>query len=628
MRLSAVTGTTLGDGVAAGVLVAVPSASAETPEAHLPTTVSSEMNRFRAGVESLAEELRRTVAKLEAEALEVEAEVLHTHLLLLLDAGFHSRVEAALRAKPVAAEEAVNRAIAEAVGRLESSGSELFDERAADLRDLEAQLLDRLGGALRTPLTGILGRTAEPIVAVPELVPSLTLEGRRLGVRGFVVERGTAFSHGVILARSAATPVLRVPDLEVVRSMSGRDVLLDATAGELVVQPAPDEVAARSRPAADPGPTLALAETPLPARVWVNITSPDELEEMAWHGIEGVGLYRTETVFMQHGSRSPGERRQLLTYRRVFERCGRRPVVMRTIDIGGDKPVSFMRLGPQDNPYLGLRAHRLYAYHPELLITQLRAFLRAAAGDHHLRILFPMVETIDAWRHLRSLVDEAVDSLRCDGLEFQHRHELGVLIETPSAVWSFDELLEEADFASVGSNDLVQYLFAAERGNANVAPFYRPAHPVVLRIIQRLVASAREAAKSLGLCGEVASDPYLLPLLVGLGIENLSVSAAAAREVLATLAHLDVARCRELADRACGAATADEVDDLLREWHPDAVVARRVPIAGAATMDPVCGMEVSTGDNPYVATNAGGTTVYFCSARCREQYQRESHRRP
>jgi phosphoenolpyruvate-protein kinase (PTS system EI component) len=190
-----------------------------------------------------------------------------------------------------------------------------------------------------------------------------------------------------------------------------------------------------------------------------------------------------------------------------------------------------MRFGPQDNPCLGLRAHRLFRYHPEILVTQIRAVLRAAYGEHCLRLMFPMLESIDQLRFVRGLVDLACLSLEAEGLPFQQNFLLGVLVETPSAAWSFERLLREVDFASVGTNDLVQYLFAVERNTANVADFYQPEHPVVLQIISDLAQQAADAGKPFAICGEVAADEAILPVLVGLGLRDFSVAPAVTSSV-------------------------------------------------------------------------------------------------
>ncbi len=264
-------------------------------------------------------------------------------------------------------------------------------------------------------------------------------------------------------------------------------------------------------------------------RVWVSIVDPDQLETVDWTGIEGVGLYRSEALFLRYREDFPTEQEQFGVYRRLFGLAGNRPVVFRTLDLGADKPVEHMRFGPQENPCLGLRAHRLFRFHPEILVTQIRALLRAAHGGHGLRLMYPMIESIEQLRFVRGLVGTAMQSLAEEGLPFQRDFRQGVLIETPSAAWSFARLLEAVDFASVGTNDLVQYLFAVERNAANVADLYQPEHPVMLQVIQTLAEQAAAAGKPLSICGEMAADPAVLPVLVGLGVTDISVVASAGR---------------------------------------------------------------------------------------------------
>ncbi len=331
---------------------------------------------------------------------------------------------------------------------------------------------------------------------------------------------------------------------------------------------------------------------------------------------------------MEHQDDFPGEEEQVRVYRRLFEICGQRPVTVRTADLGGDKPVSYLSASHEDNPYLGLRAHRVCRFLPELLITQVRAILRAAHGDHNLRILYPMVESLDQWRFIQTLVAEAVDSLRAERLPLQERFKQGVLVETPSAVWDFGRLLAEVDFAAIGTNDLVQYVFAVERNNVNVADMYQPEHPIMLRVLRKLIVQARTAGKDLSLCGEVAGNTALLPLLVGLGLRDLTVGTRSIPTVAERLCTLQMADCRRIARLCLASDTVAQVRS-----HLGSVPQRdsqKIP-AGQA-VDPVCSMAVRKVGNPYSVTREG-MTYHFCSARCMTRFTerhglKKSERRP
>jgi phosphoenolpyruvate-protein phosphotransferase (PTS system enzyme I) len=336
-----------------------------------------------------------------------------------------------------------------------------------------------------------------------------------------------------------------------------------------------------------------------------------------------VGLYRTETLFMQHVEDFPDEAEQYRTYRRLFQLAGRRPVVVRTADLGADKPVAHMSLGPQVNPYLGLRAHRIFHFHPEILVTQVRAILRAAAGDHDLRLMFPMLEMIEQWDFVQRLVGRAVASLKAEGAEFQEDFQQGVLIETPSAVLSFPEFLEVVDFVSVGTNDLVQYLFAVERDAVNVSDLYLPEHPVVLRCIRSMVKRARAAGKPLSVCGEIAADPALAEVLVGLGVENLSMSPVQAQAMGRHLADVTGEHCKALARQCLWARTAEEVREHLNIKPRAEVDQMAETLPEGHAVDPVCGMIVHTRTSDFTLERFG-RRFFFCSLRCMRRFDREN----
>ncbi|NOY46215.1 MAG: YHS domain-containing protein [Deltaproteobacteria bacterium] len=614
-----VTGSGIAPGVTQGTLRFFAPA-AETPRAPAAKgEPETEIERFAQHVTSLIEDLRETVARLGDDPASPGADILRSHILLLEGSSLRSRVEETIRSSNLAAEAAVEHAIEEIVRVFEGSGNPVLVERAPDLRDLAIQLRQRLVGQRPSLLAGLPQDPSECILATRELLPSLVLEAHARGVRGFVVDRGTPLSHGAILAQSFGLPVLRVARLETLWSLDGSRVLLDADRGELLVEPAPADLAPRLAevpPVPVPGP-----EPSSLARVWLNVMDPDQLVGVDWTGVEGVGLYRTEMLFLGGRGGMPSEEEQTRAYRALFQRCAPGRATVRTLDIGGDKALPYFSLGPQDNPALGLRAHRIYRFHPEILLTQVRAILRAAAGFPGLRLLFPMIECIEEWRFVQGLVDQAVDSLAADGIEFQDRFERGVLVETPSAVWSFRRLLEAADFASVGTNDLIQYLFAVDRSNLNVLRTYGPEHPVVLQVLAALARDAKKAGKPLAICGKAGSDLALLPVLIGLGITDLSVPINRAQAVRARLATLRLRDCRRLARECLRAETPHEVLELLgRPGSPPGpdVVAPR----GADWVDPVCGMAVHAEGNP-LTTVRNGRRFYFCSPECLEAFLRQ-----
>jgi phosphoenolpyruvate-protein kinase (PTS system EI component)/YHS domain-containing protein len=604
-----VQGASLSPGRAIGHLCVAGHGVARLSQQHSSQQPSREVERFRRHVTHLIEDLQQTVTVMDTKSMSAEAGILRAHMALLQDPEFHQQVHRSIHEAQHAAEEAVERVLDQMAELMASSADSFLAGRAADFHDLAQQLKGRLAGVDRD-LHACVGDVDDAIVVLDELLPSVVLKARELGVRGLVVSQGTDMSHGAILAKSFGIPVLRAADLELLRSFQHRCVLLDADGGRLVLDPQDVEIAV------EPVAPAPVAKT-LPAKLWLSIVDGSQLGGIDWTGIEGVGLYRTEVLFMQHLDEFPGEEEQVRAYRQVFEAAGNRPVVIRTADLGADKRVAGMSFGPEQNPYLGLRAHRIFRFHPEIAVTQLRAILRAAAGDHQLRLMFPMLETLDQWRFMQQLVSQAQGSLRTEGLEYQEDYRQGVLIETPSAVWSFDEFLDVVDFASVGTNDLVQYFFAVDRDTANVADFYQPEHPVMLQVLQSLAARARQFGKPLSICGEIAADPQLVLLLIGLGIEDISVNPSQVPVLRRHLAGLTQDDCRTLAEACLRAKTVDEVRRQLR--RSSAPFDKPMPVGQA--IDPVCGMVVRIEDARFTLEREG-RRYYFCCAPCMRQFCR------
>ena len=583
-----------------------PATAYTTPE---PTT---EANRFQQQVTALGNELKAAMDELERDALSAEAAILRAHLSMLHDPQFQKRVQEVIHQSRLAAEAAVAHVLEEMISVFQQADDPILAERSRDLEDLAEQLRARLTQGDADPLVQRLQAVDRPVLAVSELLPSLVLTGRRHGVQGFIVERGTGMAHAAILARSFGLPILRVNEIESLRSYEGQRVRLDADQGQLLL--APSQQTANTSDTFSAQVTEPTTSADRPARLWLSIVDPAQLDGIDWRGTQGVGLYRTEVLFMEQRA-LPDEQQQMNVYARAFAAAGDRdrPVTVRTLDIGGDKELDYFSLGPQVNPYLGLRAHRLYRYHPELLTTQLRAILRAAKG-HTLRLLFPMIEHREAWDEVQQLVAQAVASLRNEGVSFQDDFQQGVLLETPSAVWDLPRLLQVVDFVSVGTNDLVQYLFAVERGNPNVGQLYQPEHPVMLGVLRQVVEQTRRAGKDVSICGEIAGDPAYTALLIGLGYEDLSVAPAARPAVTGQLVTIDPAEAAALAKRCLEADSAEAVQAALG-LTPGGVG----NTSDDEAVDPVCGMRVHVEENPLVV-EFRHRRFYFCSVGCLNQF--------
>jgi len=584
-----------------------------------------ELNRFEEHIDGLAEELTETIAALEAELAHTEAQILQTHLYLIRDRRFHQDVCYEIRENGLSAEVAIESELRRIMAVFEQSENSLMVERAADIRDIITRLSRRVSRQHRQVIEMLEGEDSV-ILATRELLPSAVLDARNSSVAGFVVEKGTSLSHAAILAKSLGLPILRIEHLQVLQGLAGEDIFVDTREGSLLVAPRPDEIphekfAFSTRRVID--------RSRLPVSLWINVAEPSQVTPELLKTVAGIGLYRTEVLFMEQTDDFPTEEQQYEVYRSLFEMCREGcTVTVRTADIGGDKVLPYFPLGPQENPYLGVRANRIYREHPEILITQIRAILRAGVYAPQLRIMYPMIGSREDLSFVRQLLGEALRSLRARGNVYRDNFQEGIMIEVPSAAWSCGELLARVDFASVGTNDLLQYFFAVGRDDAHVTPSYRTQDPVALQLLKRLAEMAAFAGKPLSICGEIASDPQLLPLLVGLGFQHLSVDIHSLPQVEEAAVGLDVEECKRLAARCLNAGSPREVRAILS----DSKLVRKhrgvVPTHPGQAVDPICQKAVDPADTGLTITRKG-KRIHFCSAQCRDEYYaREEHEHP
>jgi phosphotransferase system enzyme I (PtsI) len=561
MSVSRVIGEMVSPGAAQGRLVFFPDkCDLSGRETEIAGDPQQQIARFEDHIDFLARELAESVTELERESAVDAAEILRTHIYLIQDPKFHEDVRREIIQNRRAAETAIETILRKMIVAFEQSQNEVFLQRAGDVRDILHRLSRRVNQQNHKAFEALKGEDTI-VLAACELLPSIVLEARHSSVVGFVVERGSGLSHAAILAKALGFPVIRIDDLRLLEPAGDEEVLIDAADGSVIVAPGAREVVANLDPASSP---RGLEDAALPVRLWVNVADPAQVSTALLDTVEGVGLYRTEVLFMEQTEDFPSEQQQYEAYRPLFELCGPdRPVTVRTADIGGDKTLPYFSLGPQENPYLGVRALRVYREHPGIFIVQVRAILRAAAHASGLRIMYPMVAALEDLDFLHRLLAEAVRSLEARGDVYQRQFLQGIMIEVPSAAWNCEELLDAVDFASVGTNDLLQYFFAANRDDADVTQSYRAQDPVALRMLKRIVAAAAGAGKPLSLCGEIASDPQLVPLLVGLGFRDLSVDTHFLSQVRHVVSALDIAACEKLANECLKMRSSQEVARLL-----------------------------------------------------------------
>jgi len=532
--------------------------------------IPRELLRLQDAFARARERLEVVRARAERHAGEEEAAIFDVQLTILQDTEIISEIEGLVR-QNLGAEKAVDLAMLEWRRRFERSPHAMLRERVGDLVDVQIRVLTALLGLPdHDPVDVPKGTCA--VLVTHDLTPSLTVQLDREAIAAIATDAGTNTSHIAILARSLGLPAV-VGLRDATQRLTGTErVVLDGGTGTLTIDPTDAEIAAfavRAKLEAQEADELRLLSSAEPVTLdgeplvlRANVDLPEEAEQAASSGADGVGLMRTEFLVVGRAA-MPDEEEQYRAYARVVDAFGGQPVVIRTFDVGGDKlPVGGFPV--EANPFLGWRAIRMCLDEPELFKTQLRALLRAAThGD--VRIMLPLVVSVDEVRQSRVLLEEAAAELRARGVPHRDDVALGVMIETPAAAVAVDSFAGEVAFFSIGTNDLVQYTLAVDRGNAALAPRFTPLHPAVLRLIARTVEAAQRANIEVAVCGEMASQPLMAYALIGLGLRQLSVAARNVSAVKRIVRGVHASRAADAARRALDAATAADAERILME---------------------------------------------------------------
>ena len=531
--------------------------------------VEAEVNRFLTAVEQSRAQLKH-IHKQVADAVdETHAQIIGAQTSFLDDVELIDRTVEAIRGEKMNAEYVFHRRIAENIAILQNVDDEFIRARESDFHDIGTRVLNNLstGGH-----QGLERFDPDSVIVAHDLAPSDTTGLINRPVLGFVLEKGGPTSHTAIMAKALEIPaVVGVSNITTFLE-NDQPVIVDGISGRVVICPSDETVAQyRHQQAAldEEERELSMirdkdAETTdgYSIHVRANVELPEELDHVIRHGARGIGLFRTEFLFMNRDA-PPTEEEQFRIYRRALEAVRPHSVVFRTLDIGGDKFFSPVPVSRELNPFMGQRAVRLCLQHPEIFRDQLRAMLRASAYGRT-KILIPMISGLEEFLEVKKQIRIAKEELKHNRHVFDPHTEVGAMIEVPSAALVADLLAQECDFFSIGTNDLIQYTLAVDRGNENVAYLYEPAHPAIIRLLRSVIAAARDAGIPVCVCGEVAADPLVAVLLLGLGVDDLSMSAVSVPRVKQIIRSVSIEEAKQMAEEVAAQTTIEGVKQVVR----------------------------------------------------------------
>ena len=536
------------------------------------TDAAAEVQRFKGALETSMKQTEALAADLAQRVGEKEAEILNGHIMLLSDPMLTGEIEAMITNDSVNSEFAIETVCTNYANVFASMGDELMQQRATDMKDIKTRMQKVLLGVESVDIAAL---PEGSIILAKDLTPSMTAGINPANVTGIVTELGGRTSHSAILARALEIPAV-VALTGILNEVKNGDVLvLDGTDGTVLVNPE-DSILAEyqgkraaflkekkeleqyiGRPS--------VTKDGVHVEVVANIGKPEDVDKVLQYDGEGVGLFRTEFLFMDRDA-MPTEEEQFEAYKKVAIAMNGKPVIIRTLDIGGDKEIPYMGLEKDENPFLGYRAVRFCLDRKDdVYRPQLRALLRASAFGN-IKIMIPLVTCIDEYRQVKALVEEIKQELTDKGFAFNKDIPLGIMVETAAASLIADIFAKEVDFFSIGTNDLTQYTMSVDRGNDKISYLYSTFNPAVLRSIKRIITCAREEGIMVGMCGEAASDPMMIPLLLAFGLNEFSMSPSAILRARKMITEYSTEELQAVADQAMGFATTAEVENFMREF--------------------------------------------------------------
>lgn len=564
-------GTNASSGIGIGNAVIVEEKELVTKREAVADT-AAEVERFKGALDSTLKKTEELAADLATRVGEKEAEIMQGHMMLLMDPMLTGEIETAITGEGICAEYAIEQVCTTYADMFASMDDELMQQRATDMRDIKTRMQRELLGVESVDIAALPAGT---ILVAKDLTPSMTAGIKPENVTGILTELGGKTSHSAILARALEIPaVVAVPDL-MNQVKDGYVIVLDGSEGVVYINPE-QAVVDKFREKREKflkekkeleqyigKPTV--TKDGVSVELVANIGKPEDLEKVLQYDGEGVGLFRTEFLFMDRTA-MPTEEEQFEAYKTVAEGLKGKPVIIRTLDIGGDKEIPYMGLTKDENPFLGYRAIRFCLDRKDdIYKPQLRALLRASAYGN-IKIMVPMVTCIEELREAKALIEEIKKELDEKNIPYNKNIEVGIMVETAAASLMADVFAKEAAFFSIGTNDLTQYTMSVDRGNDKVSYLYSTFNPAVLRSIKRIITCGREAGIMVGMCGEAASDPLMIPLLLAFGLNEFSMSASAILYSRKLITSFSTKELQAVADKAMSFATAAEVEAYMKEF--------------------------------------------------------------
>ena len=528
------------------------------------TDVDAEIQRVQSAIEKFVNVTTEMADKMEATVGAKDADILRGHIMLLRDPTIEEQIVALIRSEKVTAEKALDQVLEQTAELFAQIPDELLQQRATDFRDIKTRIVKILLGIEELDISAVPAGT---VLVAKDLTPSMTAGIVPENIAGVLTEVGGRTSHSAILARAMEIPAVLSIEGICSQVKNGDMVVLDGTRGEAIVNPDEAAVSEYEKKLEEykkdkellkkytGKPTVSKDGTKV--ELVCNIGKPEDAKKVVECDGEGIGLFRTEFLFMDRDS-LPTEEEQFEAYKSAAETLAGKPVIIRTLDIGGDKEIPYLGLEKEDNPFLGFRAIRFCLQRKDIYETQLKALVRASAFGK-IKVMVPLVTGVDELRQVKAMIADIMKEYDAAGVAYNKDLEVGVMMETPAACLMADVLAKEAAFFSIGTNDLTGYTMAVDRGNAKVAYLYSAYNPAVLRAIKRIIECGKKEGIMVGMCGEAAADEKLIPLLLAFGLDEFSVSATSVLRTRKTISECDIKEYRELADRVMKCVTEEEV---------------------------------------------------------------------